>query len=821
MSARGPSPFIRSALRQIRQTLPRFLSILIITALGVAFFAGLRLSGPYMQESANRYFAERNFMDIEVLSTLGFDEDDIAALRATPGVTDVFAAYSTDVMLDTGDGKLSIHLISLDEETDAINAPLLKEGRLPRASGECLAEPAYLEACGKQVGDTIVFQSGTDAPLTDTLTTTEFTIVGAAVSPLYVSEDHGSSNVGDGHTDYFFALLARDFTLEVATEAYVIAEKSEAFRLDERYLDDLAPVVDALKATGAIRGPERYNTLLAEGTAELEDARAEVADGYQELIDAQKELEDARKELDDGWSELADARAELDDGWSAYNAGAATASQRFAREQRRLDEGLAQYEEGLEQWQGGQTRYESGLAQLEPLRAGIAQLDEGIAQVDGAIAALDPANPAYAPTLAALEQQKAELLAKRGPLQAQLTAAQAELASSKALLDSTKAQLDEARAELDSGSAQLAAARASTRSELATAKRELLDGEEKYRSGQQELQDGEDSYTSGLAEFNDEQAEALIELADAEQEIADGQEKLDKLESPTWHVLDLSMNAGFASYKDESKQLDAIALVIPLLFFLIAALVSMTSMTRLVDSDRTIIGTYKALGYRTISIAARYLFYSISASLIGSVIGVLVGFNLFPPVIFSAFQMMFTIPPAPLLFSWPYALISGGIAVLCAAVPAFLVSLQTMREVPAESMRPFTPTKGKRTLLERFSFLWRHLSFLHKITIRNLFRYKKRLFMTILGVAGCTALMFTGFGLRDSLSTVGPKQFGEIHRYDVQIDFKQDAPQEQIDDFLARLDDTGALLSHTALYQEAVEVVSENTTKTALLTVPQ
>jgi putative ABC transport system permease protein len=246
----------------------------------------------------------------------------------------------------------------------------------------------------------------------------------------------------------------------------------------------------------------------------------------------------------------------------------------------------------------------------------------------------------------------------------------------------------------------------------------------------------------------------------------------------------------------------------------------MTSMTRLVDSDRSYIGTMKAMGYTNAKIALRYLLYAISASVIGSIIGIVSGFNIFPRIIFNAYKILYTLPPIQIGSHPFYTFISMTAAVACAALPAWFACLQSLKEVPAQLMRPEAPRVGKRTVLERITPLWKRLNFTQKIGVRNLFRYKKRMFMTIIGVAGCTALMFTGFGIRDSITTIVGKQYDELRKYDLQIDYTQDPQPKDIKSLQNLLNKNTDIVSSTGLHQATVDAMSGKESVSAFLVVP-
>jgi len=812
--ARGlRNPFISSALRQVRSTLPRFLSILLITLIGVMFFTGLRLTGPYMKSSAELWFDNRNFMDIQVISTMGLDADDIAAIRSTPGVMQVSPGYTANLLVKRDGLETSIQLLSLDTSSESpINTPELLRGRLPEKDNECLAEESWLRSSGNDLGSKVRFYSGTSKPLSDTVKYDSFTIVGVIKSPLFIAADRGNSDVGQGRNRYYFYTLPGAFSLEFYAAAYLQVDlagqigdsplmsngdirglspicpderRGGVSRFTDAYFDAVAPTLDALKDTGRTRSTKRFNSIISDARLELTDARAEVTEGYQELTDAEQELADALVELEEGWAELVDARSTLDRGWTELYSS-----------RPRLDSGWAELD-------AARAELDSGWAELAPARA---ELDDGwntynqeLAQLEAAYAAGYVSEFEYQAALQQLELARQQLLAG----ESQYEAGYAKLAAGEEGYQSGRAELQEGEAAYQSG------------------RNQLLNGEASYNEGLAEYQDGRASYEEGLATFEEEKADALADLAQAEADIAQAEADLDALEPPRWYVLNIESNPGFRSYLQQGGQMEDLAVVIPLLFFLIAALVSMTSVTRLVDSDRTIIGTYKALGYTNRSITARYLIYAFSATFIGGIAGVLLGANLFPSLIFNAFRTLYSIPPGPMYFSWSLTILALSFAVVSTVGPAILICLGILRETPASAMRPLAPRPGKRIFLERIKPLWSSLSFLHKITARNLLRYKKRAFMTIFGVAGCTALVFTGFALNDSLGTIGPKQYGDIEAFDVSITFKPDAESEELESFFAFVAESPELSSFTLVKRETVDIISENITKDLSLIVAE
>lgn len=469
----------------------------------------------------------------------------------------------------------------------------------------------------------------------------------------------------------------------------------------------------------------------AEQTAEPEIATAETArSGKANPTPAQTSTQ-----LCKGAEELIAAKQKIEEGTKQLIAAYAAMGQTLTEEQvdqmltqEYLDGLKAQLEEGWDLYEAGAAQLADGRAQLEAneqtLLDGKAQLDAGWAQY---------------------EAQGTELYDGKNQLQS----ARTTLDESWDLLVDKQLELDDARKEIEDARVQLADAAA-----------ELEDARRTIAEKTQELRDGE-------IEYADAKAEADKELADARQEIEDAEAKLNDIEEGEWYVWDRGRNVSFASFDSNSTKLAALAKVFPVFFFLVAALVVSTTMTRMVEEERLQIGTMKALGYTPGAIMQKYLLYALSAAAAGAVFGLVLGFFVFPRVIWTAYQMMYYTPVFLSPWRWDVGLLAGGSLIAIAMAATWSACRTTLHEYPAALMRPRAPKAGKRILLERVTFLWRRLPFTYKVTCRNLLRYKKRFWMTVIGVAGCTALLVTGFGISDSLNSIVTKQFGEIYHYDL------------------------------------------------------
>lgn len=372
-----------------------------------------------------------------------------------------------------------------------------------------------------------------------------------------------------------------------------------------------------------------------------------------------------------------------------------------------------------------------------------------------------------------------------------LKTAQKELASQKSQLEAQEQTLVEAQAQcpyeflpeyqqIQQGLAQVEAGK----QQIASVERTLKNNLSELESKKEELEEGRTEYEDGLKEYEDSKTEYEKEIADAEAEIADARQEVEDLEEPDYYVLGRNTNIGYACFESDSDIVDGIANVFPIFFFLVAALVCMTTMNRMVEEQRTQIGVLKALGYGSGKIMSKYLFYSGSAACTGGILGFFAGSIIFPTVIWTAYGMMYKMPGIVLVFDSRYAILSLAVALVCSMGTTYLTCKYELEENAASLIRPKAAKSGKRILLERIPFLWKRLKFLHKVSIRNLFRYKKRFFMMVVGISGCTALLATGFGIRDSILHVADEQYEEIQTFDVGVTFKESCVGEQKENFL-------------------------------------
>ena len=516
--------------------------------------------------------------------------------------------------------------------------------------------------------------------------------------------------------------------------------------------------------------------------------RLEQLDENQAQLEQLKQLNAAQKGLDAGIQAIIDSgAAETEEEARALFSDAALQATRA-----RLDAAKAELDANAPVLEASRIQLEETARLLEQTEQQLAdakaQLDAGKAELDAGWAAFNEQGAAYYDGLRQLEDGKRQL--DEG--WATLTDRQLELDDAKRQIADAYAQLADARAELDDARATI-------------------------EENRQKLADGE-------IEYADAKADAEQELADARAELEDAQADLDAIEMPSWYVWDRDNNVSYNSFAGNVTKVEALAGVFPLFFFLVAALVVSTTMTRMIEEERLQIGTMKALGYANGAIMRKYVLYAMTAAVLGALFGLAFGFTVFPSVIWYAYAMMYYVPAFHPVWRWGYALFAGGSLILCTLAVTIATCRSSLKESPADLMRPRAPKAGKRILLERIRPLWRRLSFTYKVTCRNLFRYKRRFWMTVIGVAGCTALLVTGFGISDSINGIMVKQYTDVSQYDLMtaVTDAADTRSGPVYDYLFAGGSDGAVTSSLATMTEAAtQELPDGSTAEVYLMVPQ
>ena len=759
----------KDTVREIRKSLSRFLSIVAIIALGICFFGGVKSTSPSMKYTANQYFEAQKLADIHLVSTYGFTDDDVAALKKVEGVAAVTPAYSTDVIVENGEKRPVFKVLAVPAK-DGLNQPLLLEGRMPEKDNECVIEMPdttgpHTGRNAYSIGSTIRMSPEVgEKKLEDTLSQSEYTVVGYIRSPQYISIERGSTSVGSGDISFYMMVKPEVFKAERYTDAYVYSTASAdgVSAYSAEYKDAVSDLEKRLESVGKERLQINYDDIMTTGTQEIDKAK-------RELLDAQttfdNEIAKAEQQLREAEQQIADGEAELAEGQRSYDEMVVSTTRTLNEKQAELQNAETQWNTGQQQYTDGQSQYEQNKAafdagkpeaekQIADKKAELDQLGGMIGSIKSQIAVIEAI-----PEEKRTEEQKQALIQLKAQLQTlqpvydqgteALDAAIQQLKDAENQLTVAKAQLDQSKAALDSAAAQ------------------IEQGKTAIAQGWQQLEQGK-------AQAEQQLAEGRQKLDDARQKIADSEKELKDVDFGKWYVFNRDDNPGYSGYGEDANRIDNVAGIFPVFFLLVAALVAFTTMTRMVEEQRMELGTLKALGYSPASIASKFVIYAALAAVVGCAIGVVSGINTLPRLIVGAYSLLYQVPELSLSVPWGAIIISCIITILCTVGAAILICSVELREEPSELMRPKAPKIGKRIFLEKIPFIWKRMGFISKVTARNILRYKARFFMTVIGISGCTALILAGFGLQDSIFSIIPKQFEEISVYDGMMAFKNE-----------------------------------------------
>lgn len=778
-----PATYLKDIFREIKISLGRFLSILCIVAIGVAFFAGIKASAPDMKNSADTYFDKYNVQDIQIYSTIGLTKKDVAAIKKIKGVKSVQPSFSMDTLSQIDSTQMVIKVISygIDQKMNKIR---VVEGRMPERENECLVEAS--SATNKlygtfHIGDTIKLQSGTDEALSKSLKHTKYKIVGTCYNPNYLSYEKGSSNIGSGTVNSFIYIQNTNVLKDYYTEVDVCVKGAKDLNCySDEYFDVVDPVLKKIKKISN----KQIDARIQSYQSELDEKKQEATDKFK---DAENQFNNAQNKIDSGLSEiqsnelkLQNSKDQINQGWNEYYANL-----QLLDNIPTLQNAIAQIEESekkLPELLSQKEQVENGLQQINAegdLNTKRTLIQNAIDFIDIALKKLENyPDSSDAETIRIKLNEKKELLQGQLSLIDQAIAKKAELEAILPQIQSGIEQIQAGvakKAELQSQLNQLLNAK----NELNNAYVSLINGQAQYEDGVSKIEDAKNELNKSIEQLTLSKAEFNIQKHDALRELSDAQLEIDKMEGK-WIVLDRNSHYSYRDYGACADRMDGIAKVFPVFFFLVAALVCMTTMTRMVDEQRNEMGTLKALGYSKLQIASKYIIYALIASILGSILGCSLGMYLFPTVIFNAWNTLYNIDQIKFLFQPGLILLASG-SVTGITLLATLYSIYSeLIEMPSQLMRPKAAKAGKKILLERITFIWKRLSFLQKVTARNIFRYKKRFFMTIIGIAGCSALLVAGFGINDSISDIVNQQYNVIYHYDATVSAKTSEITAQI-----------------------------------------
>ncbi|MBQ5317035.1 MAG: FtsX-like permease family protein [Oscillospiraceae bacterium] len=765
------SRLFRNSLRRVFRTFGRFLAITAIIAISCAFYSGVKASAPEMKASAWRYYSDTALADLHMMSTLGFNDDDVNYILSTVHELDrAYAGYSADLFTDGARGKCVIKLMSFTSD-QPLNRIVLSEGRAPIAPDEIVCDEHSGEDVSFKIGDKVRFYAPDDEDVEDILTVTEFTVVGLASSPLYVTDARGHSRIGTGEVTAFAYVRPDAFAYEAYTDIYLsVSDARTAAAFSDYYDSVVSDAADELERSSAVLLDRRRDRI-------RDDAREELDDARKKLEDAEAEYRKGKREYEQGLAEYDEAKAQIDGmrGEMSEFSGSVEDAMREIDEKTLQMQDLAETCTFIDKFLSD---YENTYLQTLPL-----PLLDSFKEIQASYDANS------------VDAQVQELLAiyvitdpKTDP-DTRKTARDGIIAVNEQVRQATAAAL----AELDA-----------KREEVKSRSEELSDADTKIQDAQKELNKARAELDKAERELKDGE----IKLNDAEEELEKAENELeDRLADGKMYITDRNgFDPDCMSYGDDCDRVDSIAAAFPVFFVLIAALVCCATMTRMVEENRGEAGTLKALGFSSVSIVMQYVLYAAAASTVGSAVGLVLGSKLLPKVIFDCYATMYHFPAFEARYDMGICTGCAVVSLLCTSLSAVYAAVKELRGMPAVLIRPKPPRSGKRIFLEKFPSLWSAMPFLRKVSFRNLFRYKSRFFLMLVGIGGCTALLLTGFGLKYAISAAPDRQYGQIFSYDAMVTLDEDITDEEREEADAAITSLGIYDGHIYADQQKKDV---------------
>ena len=842
---------ITDALRTVKKTQSRFFSIIAIVALGVSFFTGMNATAPDMYDTMLDYAKTSNMADIQIISTAGLTDNDVAVIQSINGVEAAVGEKFVDGVVkvngapisDTDGSEMTIRALPLDlnklanvnagyDDRSFMNRPQLIEGSWPSSPNQCLVDESALSTPDEFKIGAVISIEGENKDLTKSLTNQEFTVVGIIRSPLYISYERGYTTIGTGKLGTFMYIPAENFLDDYYSAMYVKIAGSDSYdpysKQYDSFIAQYTTYIDSISqemlASRVVSLKSQYTTEVA--NAEIEYAQAKT-DAEAKLASAEEQMKEILDMAENGEKKLLEYKQQYNEkaqeAANAIDSGKFEHSTQYAQWEAKMKEYnetkamLKQYENAEQEYNNAKTELNVAKLQVESMASTVDYLSDLVVAtrssidsfnatqdsgVDGIINRLTESGlvgPEVDQIVSTLKTMTAvgtaeEMIAYMEP---QLQQLEIKLAASKKDLADAKTTLAQKEVELQQAE-QMIAKLKQAEAQMESAEQQLADAEKQLTSAGYDIQFGELEVLTQLsdmknqinlyeqsvmmakekastieADFKAAKEKAEGQLESARLQLEDAKQFLLNLDSAKWTVSDRGEALlGFEDYADVAERTAALSAIFPWFFFLVAALVCLNTMTRMIEEDRTRLGTFKALGLTDAEIMTKYLVYALLASLIGSVGGSIFGSAFFPFAATTGFQILFDMPAILLSYRFSYGITGIIISVAITVFAAYYTCYKSLAVVPSTLMRSKAPVSGKKIALENLPFIWSRLNFTWKVTFRNVFRNMKRFVMATLGVMGCTALLVAGFGLNDSINTTMDKQFtsdDRIWSYDMQI----------------------------------------------------
>lgn len=751
---------VKNNLKAIIKTRRRFFSILVMAFLGVGFFAGLVATSPDMLASLDKYARQNKMQDINIISTLGLTDDDIEALNKLEQIDGAYGIKTKDSITKIDEKEKICKVIEYNEN---INLPSLINGNMPQNNDECLLDEGYVGVQNPNdfIGKTIVLENeDKDEDENPIFTKKEFKIVGIVESPLYISNERGNTYIGSGNISYFIYVKDGVINTNYYTEIGVkVSNANNVVTNSDDYISIIENAKQEVENIKEQRQDARYNELVNKAQGKLNDATQEYNDQKQKV---ENELNEADTKIKNAKQQIATSEAKLQKSEKELSSKEQSTKKQFVEAEDKIEEAKKQIQTKSEQLQNAKQELEKNTKQSQEA---ISKLDDAITTCKNSIQQLNTKKQVLIQANQDTTKIDAIILEtqnKQKQLESSKNDIETKLNTAKTQITNGETEINKANQEIQNNEQTLKQNKSKAERQIKSAKQEIQKGKEQIKTAKSEILENEQKLETSRKEANEKLEEAKTKLNDAKDEIS-------KIEKAKWYIQDRKDNTGYTNIFDAIKTMSNISKMFPLIFYLVAVLISLTSMTRMIEEERIEIGTLKSLGYTNLQIISKYVLYAFLACVIGGVLGMTVGFYLLPNIVWILYSMIYTIPKFYATYQIGIGMLGILIAFICIGGATIIVTVKELKQMPAVLMRPKPPKNGKRIFLERIKFIWKKLNFSKKVTMRNIFRYKKRAVMTIVGIAGCTGLMLTGFGIKDSVIGIPDSQFGGVFKYDSSV----------------------------------------------------
>lgn len=833
--------------KSITHSWGRFISIMFLMLLGSLALVGLSVTGPNMRQTGTNYFKKYNTADITVLSDYGIDKIEQTQIQKASGIKELEYLYLKDVTIENQNDSIRIF-----SKPETISLYELTSGELPSNNNEIAISDTYNEKYN--IGDTIKF---TEKLVNDkeTLKVHEFKIVGFVNSSEILSSlNLGQTTVGTGELNGYGVVNKNVFDSDVYMMAKLTFTDTESLNpysneyneKIQKHKDDLEKLLKEQQENRLADVKSEYQAKIDDGQKKIDDAKQELDNARSKLSDASSRIEDARKEISENENKLKDAKEQIN-----------TSETKIKNSEKELNSKQKEYEKSVGEY--GKKKKELKIAENQinssqkEINSKKSQLENGKVQYENGINSLNSAITQFEQVLQKPdlpEDQKNEITQKLEGCKAQLQQTQVKydnfindtynpgitaLKEAQSTLDNKKTQYDNGKSQLGSVDKKLKSAKNqlengksnlnSAKNKLAIAKKEYNTNKSKLENAKNELQEKEEEYNKNLQEFQEKELDANSEISEGEEKLKDSKKRLDELSLPTYSVdnrRELPGGEGYKIYETVSEIVDSLAKVFPVFLYFVAALVTLTTMARFVGDERINNGTLKSLGYTDQDVIKKFTVYGFIAGLTGTVIGIILGHTLIPMIVYNAYHNGFTLPKMELHVYANITIVACILSLISSVIPARIIARKELMETTASLLQPKAPKAGTKILLEKITPVWSKMKFTHKVTARNIFRYKKRMFMTIFGVAGAASILFAGFSVQYSISGINARQFEHIIKYDAIVALNNDIGSNEEKDLNNLLNNDEIESYSTIHYEEVSKNAGKNNDKQSIkLIVPE